>query len=218
MRLFKLLFLLGPLTVAACQVVDPEYVGDPDTELAAILDEMLADQAPHDGERARLAVLVYRQAARHPTHVPTLMASAALAMEDNKPMRAETVLSRILSLDPTHAEARMLRARIAVQDGNLGLASELVQEGIDYRPDESRLHETAAWILYLGEHFDEAHSALDRAVRLDAPAWRVDFHRGLIEEGRGKNQAALRHYRACLRERPDYEPAKIRRLGLEAAM
>lgn len=213
-RTFLLLAL--PFALSACHIVNPEYVRDPDRELDALLRQLLAEREPHDGKREQLVGRVYTQAARHPSHVPTLVAAGTLALEDGYSARAEQFFGRVIRLDPAHAEARMLRARIAVDDGNLGLASDLIEEGIAYRPDESRLHEAAAWVFYLSENFELAHEALDRASRLDAPMWRVYFNRGLIEERRGNHQAALMHYRDCLSNRPGYEPAEMRRAGLAA--
>ena len=216
MSLPKSILLALPLVLAGCSLINPEQVRDPDAELAALLDHILDNPDQSSGERERVVALVHRQAARHPSHVPTLMAGAALAWEDGNAMRAESLVSRVLTLDTTHAEARMLRSQIAIRDGNLGLATELIAEGIDYRPDEPRLHEAAAWIEYLGGNYEAAHAALDRAERLEAPIWRVSFNRGLIEERRGNHRAALRYYSACLDDRPGYPPAVSRRVGLEA--
>ena len=58
--------------------------------------------------------------------------------------------------------------------------------------------------------------ALDAAAALGAPAWRVDFHRGLVEELRGAFDAAAARYRDALVANPDCAEAQQRLTGIEA--
>lgn len=71
-------------------------------------------------------------------------------------------------------------------------------------------------IRYLSGEFDAARRELTIAERLGAPAWRVAFNRGLIDEAQGRGDQAMDYYRKALEENPEYEPARFRLRGLES--
>ncbi|MFN3240637.1 MAG: tetratricopeptide repeat protein [Planctomycetota bacterium] len=212
-----LLWLLWLLAAAGCAVWNPDYEPDPDRELQDLLrPARSAERALDQVTQERMRFSVERLATRHPSHVASQVAAAALSFEAGESQRAQGYLDRALTLAPAHVEARCLRARIAVADGSLDLARKLVDEGLRMRPDAAALYESSAWLHQLEGRFDDALRALSAAASLGAPAWRIAFHRGLVEELRGAFDAAERHYREAIEARPSCAEAKQRLMGLAA--
>ena len=212
---------LGVLALLpACALWNPDHEPEPDAVLAALLADHASDDgfAPHRDEvrRERLRYDVERLATRHPNHVPSQVAAAAIALDAGDRMRAQAYADRALALAPTDVEARTLRVRIAVADGATELARRLVDDGLRARPDAAGLHESSAWLHQLAGEADAALAALTLAERLGAPAARVAFHRGLVEEQRGDVDAAERHYRSALAADAGCEAAARRLAGLVA--
>jgi len=130
----------------------------------------------------RLRREIERLAVVCPGHVPTLMANAVIAYEDeHRPAKAQQLLDLILAQAMKHADAAILRARIAAEEGNLPFAHRLLEQQLRLAPDHAGLHETYAATLYLERQFADATRELTTAAALGAPGWRVAYHRGLIE-------------------------------------
>ncbi|MFK7743198.1 MAG: tetratricopeptide repeat protein [Planctomycetota bacterium] len=212
----KFVFALAAVAATSgCTLWDPDYEPDPDQYLQDLLSPLEDRDAKLDAPtRDRLRFAVERLATRHPGHVPSQVAASALAMESGEPQRAQTYVDRALSLEPGNVEARCMRVRIAVADGSLDLARKLVDDGLRIRPDSFHLYESSAWLHQLNVRFDEAMRALDAAETLGAPAWRIAFHRGLVEELGGDSDAAVGHYRAAIDHNDECEPARQRLAGL----
>lgn len=210
-----LLMACAGFALVGCSLFDPDYVEDPDVTLAGLLDP-LDGGAPVDAiTRERIRNGISRLATRFPSHLPSQLAAAALDIEAGESDRARGFVDRALALDPPNVEARVLRVQIAVADGSLGLARKLVEDGLALRPDASPLYESSAWVHQVAGEPDDALTALDTAERAGAPAWRVHFHRGLVEETRESYEAAARHYRAALDDNDACTAAQQRLLGLQ---
>lgn len=154
-------------------------------------------------------------ATRYGSHRESLLASAALNLDRGAPTRSQLYVERALQLDPSDADARYLRARIAVADGNPGLARRIVDEGLVYRPDSYLLWEASAWLWQLEGGWDQARRDLESAAKVGAPAWRVRWNQGLVEESAGNLEAARTHYQACV-DSPAADAARQRLRGLQA--
>lgn len=209
---------LFAIVAPSCAVWDPDHEPDPDVSLR----DLLAPFENRDREldavtRERLRFAVERLATRHPGHVASQVAAGALAFESGEPQRAQNFVDRALTLQPNHVEARNLRIRIAVADGSLDLARKLVDDGLRLRPDSSLLYESSAWVHQLRGEMDQALAALEAAETLEAPRWRLRFHRGLIEELRGNFDAARKHYEGALDDNKDCREARQRLAGLIAS-
>jgi len=152
---------------------------------------------------------------RNPRHVPTLMFSALTAYEARDTNRAIEHLDDILQLEPGHAEAAILRSRIALEQGNVIYARRLLESQVALNPDHAGLREAHASVCFMNDDAAAALTALDAAERLGAPAYRVAYNRGLIEESRGNETAAIGHYRDALAALPRWAPASRRLRGLE---
>jgi Flp pilus assembly protein TadD len=148
--------------------------------------------------------------------VPTVLAAASLAFETGDAPAAQRSLDEVARLVPRDAGATVLRARIAVKEGNLRYARRLVEGEIRLVPDSPALRETLAGILYLQRHFAEARVALQAAARLGAPAWRIAYHLGLLDEAVGDAEAAARRYAEAVDLNPAWHPARARLEGLRA--
>jgi Flp pilus assembly protein TadD len=144
------------------------------------------------------------------------LAAAAVARDASDRARALSHLDALLSVTPAQPEAAVLRARLAVEEGNLALARRVLREQIALAPAHAALREAEAGVLYLSGDRPGAYAALDAAEALGAPAWRVAYHRGLLEEGGGDRIRALDHYRAASEANPSFAPARERSAGLEA--
>lgn len=214
MRSLTLYLSFLSLLTVGCSVWNPDYVQDPDEALLELTEAAEAGDGGAAAEQLQFAVEAL--ATRHPQHVASQVVAASIAMERGQRQRAQGFVERALDLDARNVEARCLRVRIAVQDGNLDLARKIVEDGLQLRPDASRLYESAAWVDQLDERHDDAMRALDAAAALHAPAWRVAFHRGLIEELRGAYDRAEDHYRAAWKSNPSCREARERLAGLQA--
>ena len=216
MRHLLIASLLAIVT-SSCAVWDPDYESDPDVALGELLAPVEDDTVKLDAVTTdRLRFAVERLAARHPSHVPSQVAAAALAFESGEPQRAQGLVDRALLLQPSNIDARCLRVRIAVADGSVDLARKLVTDGLRLRPDSSALYESSAWLYQLSGKMDEALADLDAADTLEAPKWRTMFHRGLIEELRGNYDDARKHYEATIVMNDSCLPAQQRLAGLTA--
>ncbi|MEM6673906.1 MAG: tetratricopeptide repeat protein [Planctomycetota bacterium] len=198
------------LCASACVTPRPTAIVEPDSALAAALSQ------GSDGEfvRPNMVREVRSLALSHPNHVPTLLADAALAHDAGATERARASLERALSVDPGHVDSLLLYTRISSETGNLSVAEKRLREAIQVRPDDSRLREALAGVLYLQSDFDDALAELETADALageDAPRWRTNYHRGLVAEARKNMVLAHEMYQLSWLENPDFEPA-LRRL------
>lgn len=190
---------------------------DPDGQLARVLrpfEELRAKGCTADCDRLRLEI--ERLAVVCSTHAPTLMANAVLAFDEKKPAIAQQYLDLILAQSGGHPEAAVLRARIAVEDGNLPFAGRLLEQQIRLTPDYAALHETLGAALYLQKQMREAERELNAAAKLGAPAWRIAYHLGLIDESEGRFEAAIKRYQEALAGNPGWAPAQSRLTALRA--
>jgi tetratricopeptide (TPR) repeat protein len=162
-----------------------------------------------EGEIRRLAL-------EFQNHVPTLFANALLCDQESDDEGAQRYLDRVLAIQPSHADAVVMRSQLAMQEGDLALTREMLVRALAAAPDQSKLHETLAALEYVSGHADEARVELGKAERLGAPAWRIAFHRGLIEEAAGSRDLALVQYAAVIQERPEFEPAQAHARALQA--
>lgn len=151
-----------------------------------------------------------------PTDPEVLLVNAVIAFETHQPEQAESYLDALLEQDPSHPGAAVLRSRLALDQGNLPHALRLLNSQLTLRPDAADLREALASVYYLSGEFDAARRELVIAERLGAPAWRVAFNRGLIEEAEGRDDLAIEYYQKALKEDPHYQPARSRLRGLES--
>ncbi|MEM7201557.1 MAG: hypothetical protein AAF628_14910 [Planctomycetota bacterium] len=215
-RLSLVLFIAAGV-LSGCASLHPDYEPDPDQRLRELLAPLgqTAESLPaSDWPRVRFGI--ERLATRCPSHVPSQVAAAALAFNAGELQRAQGFVDRALDLAPSNVEARSLRVRIAVADGSMDLARRLVDDGLQLRPDAAPLYEASAWLHQLGGRPAEALVALDAAEELDAPKWRVAFHRGLVAEQSGDLNAAVRYYRSAIAEEHGCPQAEQRLSGLLA--
>jgi tetratricopeptide (TPR) repeat protein len=151
-----------------------------------------------------------------PTNPEVLLVNAVVAFETHQPEQAQSYLDALLEQDPSHPGAAVLRSRLALDQGNLPHALRLLNDQLTLRPDSADLREALGSVYYLSGEFDAARRELTIAERLGAPAWRVAFNRGLIDEAQGRGDQAMDYYRKALEENPEYEPARSRLRGLES--
>lgn len=198
---------------------DPLECRLPDAALAGILEggdeasACRADIAACDGIRHRLNDL----ALVCPAHVPTQMAIAALAADAHDFALAEAALDRVLSTRDPGAAAAALRAQVAIEVGNLPFARRLLREQVAIHPDDPMLREVQSALLYLTGDYDAARLELLVARALGAPAGRVAYHQGLVEETSGHPDIAVTYYRDALAADPDFGRARARLTALTPA-
>ncbi len=199
---------------------------DPDTRLDLILSENL--EARQRGDRCqnfpaepgrskdcqRLQREVARLYAEYPERERVLMANAVLQFDEGRYEAAQFLLDQLLAKPGSHPEAGILRARIALAEGNTTRARAVLEQQIRLRPDYAELHETVASAEYLDGNYEAALRSLRVAQLLGAPAWRLSYHRGLIEEARGHPDIACGHYRDATLQQSGFRPAVARMLGL----
>ena len=149
-------------------------------------------------------------------HVPTAIAAAVLAFETGEFETAQRRLDQLPGLPPRPPSVAVLRARLAIHEGNLRQARRLLESESRFSPSSAAVRETLAAVFYLQGQPVEAREALDVAARLGAPAWRIAYSRGLIEESLGDLAAATLHYQEALAGNPGWSLALSRLDGLRA--
>ena len=157
-----------------------------------------------------------RLASDYPNNSSVLLANAVIAYETRQPQKAASYLDSLIGSNRADPGAVVLRIRLAVQDGNLPFARRLLEQQVQLAPDASELREALASVYKLLGEFALAERELTVAERLGAPAWRVDYNRGLLAEAQGDPAAAMEFYRRCLDEKPGWEKAQSRLRGLES--
>lgn len=198
---------------------------DVDKRLAQLMEKYDACRGSHcqgdstpyilvDAERWKNEI--ERLALEFPRHVPTLMACAGLAYEHEELQKSQSYCDRIFSASPVHADAAVLRSQLSIREGNLPFAKRLLESQRDYTPDHAGLREALSAVLFMTKDYDGATRELAAAENLGAPAWRVQFNRGLIAEARGDAKGAVAAYEAAVASNPDFGPAQSRLAGRKA--
>jgi len=216
------------LMTSACATTSPlvrQECYNPDAQLASLLQPLedlrakgcVAGDVQRGGlECERLRREIERLAVVCSQHVPTLMANAIIAYDEQRPAQSQQLLDQILARPRSYPDAAVLRARIGIEEGNVPFALRLLEERIRLAPDHSGLRETYAAAQYLAGHLVEARSELAIAGALGAPRWRIAYHLGLVEEASGRRDEASRYYSEAVEANPTFEPAKSRLKALRA--
>lgn len=215
------------LTSAACATTSPlvrQECYNADAQLAAALRpyeearvrgcDIVETATTSDCDRHRREIV--RLASVCVGHAPTLMANAVIAYDERQPVQAQQYLDSILAQPRPYPDASALRARLAIEEGNVRFAQRLLQQQIRLTPDHAALHETYAAALYLDRRLTDARDELTLARALGAPAWRVAYHFGLIEESLGRRDEAARYYTQALDGNPGWATAQARLRALQA--
>jgi len=145
-----------------------------------------------------------------------LLASAILAFDDRQLARAQQYLDNLLSSPRANPDAAALRARVAIEEGNLSFALRFLAEQIRLSGDHAGLREVYASALFLSGDHTKAKEQLAAAEKLGAPVWRVEYGRGLIAEAAKDLEAAIRHFTAAAKARPDWPLPTARLRALTA--
>ena len=152
-----------------------------------------------------------------PSNPEVLMANALLAFQVRELTKSQQLLDQTFSLQPVYPQAAVLRARIALVEGNVPFAQRFLDQQIRQSSDYAPLRETYASALYLAKRWDDARAQLQVASRLGAPAWRVAYSLGLIDEAVGRTDDAKQRYREALEGKPGWNVAESRLRALDAA-
>jgi tetratricopeptide (TPR) repeat protein len=205
----------------------PYGAKDPEERLRELLDQWSDSQGGRGGcssggiaypyvDCGRIQAAIERLVLEFPRHPSVLLANAAIAYETRQPEKAQSYLDALLAVEPVQPQAVVLRSRIALQEGNLPLARRLLESQIRLAPDDPSLREALASVQYLLGEYPAARRELAVAERLGAPAWRVAYHRGLVEEAVGDFETAMSYYRLTLEQNSAWERAGARLRALES--
>lgn len=165
-------------------------------------------------DSGRLRNDIERLTLEFPNHVPSLMASAQLAVEYDEPVKAMAFLNRVSDIDPLCADATVLRVRVALAEGSVPKARRLVSEQLDRSPDHAGLREVEASVHFLSGDYDQARKALSAASALGAPPERVLYHLALVEEKSGRLPEARRLYQESYAAGNERAGARLRGLDV----
>tara|TARA_R110002167_G_scaffold1445_1_gene7058 strand:- start:19550 stop:20293 length:744 start_codon:yes stop_codon:yes gene_type:complete len=149
-----------------------------------------------------------------PNHERVLLSNAIINFEMNKSDDAEWFLDQLALFQRANPEAAILRAEIAIRSGNLKFADSLIERQILLQPSDSGLREVKASIAYLNNDFEASRKELSVAGRLGAPSWRLAYHHGLVSESQVQWGQACKFYQAALDQKPDFQAALSRLIGL----
>jgi len=226
MRYIIVIALCAGLT--ACAARRPIRVGLPCTTAEARLSAAWQaltrlQQSPARCEQTNgadceaLRAQIERLSVDCPANSDVLMANALLAFEDRNFVRAQQLLDEMAANGTQTADAAVMRARIALDQGNLQYALKFLAQQIRQSGAHSGLRETYASALFLANRWDEADQELAAAGKLGAPAWRVAYGQGLIEESRGNFMLAGFRYQHALTAKPGWKEAESRLRALVIA-
>ncbi|MDH2290045.1 hypothetical protein QD172_02110 [Cobetia sp. 10Alg 146] len=153
----------------------------------------------------------------YPRNPEVLYFNALLSHAAGRGDKAQFFLDQ-MSIGPSHPpEAFVLRSQLALEEGNTTLARNVLERGMLLHPNYAGLYEGLAAVGYVEGRYDDAEQQLTLASRLGAPAWRVEYHRGLINEAQGHLANACRQFDASLASRQDHQPARAHLLRLATA-
>ena len=210
------------MTSLACATTSPltrQLCYNPDMQLAGVLrplEDLRAKgceiEESTDGPATcdRLQQELQRLMVICPSNAPILVANAVIAYDERNPVQAQQYLDQVLAQPGRYPDAAVLRARIAIEEGNVPFARRLLEQQIRLVPDHSGLHETLGAALYLDGRLSEATQELTTARALGAPAWRVAYHLGLVDEAAGRFEDASRRYSEALQGNPSWPQAQSR--------
>jgi tetratricopeptide (TPR) repeat protein len=215
------------LLVGGCQSAVPGYRHEgqgPDERLLDLVEAYKVRQAlgggDSDGTRLvdaqRLTNELRRLHLEYPVHAATLFMLATVTFEEGRPDRAAAYLDDLSGIQPDHPEGGLLRSRIAIDEGNLPGARRVLEQAIRYRPDHAGLREALGSVAFHENDMEAARFNLELARRLGAPAWRVAYNLGLIEESAGNDLVAIELYEVAIELQPGFSPASSRLIGLRA--
>ncbi|GED41177.1 tetratricopeptide repeat protein [Cobetia marina] len=153
----------------------------------------------------------------YPRNPEVLYFNALLSHAAGRGDKAQFFLDQ-MSIGPSHPpEAFVLRSQLALEEGNTTLARNVLERGMLLHPNYAGLYEGLAAVSYVEGRYDDAEQQLTLASRLGAPAWREEYHRGLINEAQGHLANASRQFDASLARRQDHQPARAHLLRLATA-
>lgn len=153
----------------------------------------------------------------YPRNPEVLYFNALLSHAAGRGDKAQFFLDQ-MSIGPSHPpEAFVLRSQLALEEGNTTLARNVLERGMLLHPNYAGLYEGLAAVGYVEGRYDDAEQQLTLASRLGAPAWQVEYHRGLINEAQGHLANACRQFDASLARRQDHQPARAHLLRLATA-
>ena len=160
-RALSLLALSALLLAPSCLTPDPGIEPPPDAELQRTLEALRDSRGgafEDSSERSEDKLLgeLRGLAFKHPRHVPTLVANAAVAYEQGDPVGAQRYVDQALDVDPGHVHATLLRVRIAAEGGSLQYASRWLRSQLQLAPDNATVREAYAGILYLQAEYEQA--------------------------------------------------------------
>jgi len=164
----------------------------------------------------RIQAGIERLSLQFPDDATVLAANAVVAFETRQEEKAQVHLDALFELDPIQPDAAILRSRLSIRQGNLSHARRLLESQIGLSPDHAGLREAMASLHYLRGAHALAQRELAIAERLGAPGWRVDYHRGLLEEAQGRADTAIRYYQRSIDANPGWERPRSRLRGLES--
>lgn len=153
----------------------------------------------------------------YPRNPEVLYFNALLSHAAGRGDKAQFFLDQ-MSIGPTHPpEAFVLRSQLALEDGNTTLARNVLERGMLLHPNYAGLYEGLAAVGYVEGRYDDAEQQLTLALRLGAPVWRVDYHRGLVNEAQGQLADACHQFDTSLARKQDHQPTRAHLLRLATA-
>jgi len=165
----------------------------------------------------QLRAEIARLAVECPNSPEVLMANALLAFQAHLLADSQQLLDRLLDEHAPYPEASSLRARIALEEGNLRFALRFLEEQLQRFGEDAGMHETYASALFLARRWEDARGQLAMAARLGAPAWRIAYGLGLIEESQAHYAEAKARYEEARQARPEWKAPDARLRALAAA-
>ncbi len=134
---------------------------------------------------------------------------AQAQLQDENYSAALLSSQRAYNIDVTYLDNYLTLAEAQQANGNYSGSIETLQSFLSFEGESGEAWELLGVSYYLNNNSSPAQEAFDRALELDPNLPTASYYKGLDEESKGNNQAALGYFRAAVTGRPGWFEARI---------
>lgn len=134
---------------------------------------------------------------------------AQAQLQDENNSAALLSAQRAYNIDITYLDNYLTLAEAQQANDNYSGSIETLQSYLSFEGDSGAAWELLGVSYFLNGNSSPAQEAFDRALEIDPNLPTASYYKGLDEESKGNNQAALGYFRVAVNGRPDWFEARI---------
>jgi tetratricopeptide (TPR) repeat protein len=134
---------------------------------------------------------------------------AEAQLQDENYSAALVSAQRAYNIDITYLDNYLTLAEAQQANGNYFGSIETLQRYLSFEGDSGEAWELLGVSYFLNGNSSPSQEAFDRALEIDPNLPTASYYKGLDEESKGNNQAALGYFRTAVTGRPDWFEARI---------